>query len=250
VPHVFVESNWLFAYAAPAHHQIRAAVELLDRARQGEFTLHLPNLCLGEAREAILAKCQPRKEATALRQFLSWSEPAGIVTHADAVTTRATVEKFENSVKRDLGKLDAVFQELAEAPHVRIFGLDEQMLQRATRLALDGIAMQPFDQAILASVLVRSSQLWDAGERRISFRETDADLKPWDKYGTGTKSPLSGLPTMGLTSGSTETSRLPVQQGLRTLSDSFRYTEVNYAVCPRFNPSPKKFWISSASGAR
>jgi hypothetical protein len=190
VPHVLVESNWLFAYAAPAHHQARAAVELLDRARQGEFTLHFPNICLGEAREAILTKCQPRKEANALRRFLSWSEPAGIVTNADAAATRATIEKFENSVKRDLDKLDAVFQELAEAPYVRIFGLDEQMLQRATRLALDGIAMQPFDQAILASVLVRSSQLWDAGERRISLCEADADLKPWDRYGNE-KPPLA-----------------------------------------------------------
>jgi hypothetical protein len=43
MPHVFVESNWLFAFAAPAHHQVPAAAELLERARLGEFTLHMPN---------------------------------------------------------------------------------------------------------------------------------------------------------------------------------------------------------------
>ena len=52
-PHIFVETNWLFAYAAPAHHQVPAAAELLDRARRGEFTVHMPNICLGEARQAF-----------------------------------------------------------------------------------------------------------------------------------------------------------------------------------------------------
>ncbi len=30
MPHVFVESNWLFAFAAPAHHQVPAAADNLD----------------------------------------------------------------------------------------------------------------------------------------------------------------------------------------------------------------------------
>ena len=88
MPHVFVESNWLFAVAAPAHHQVPAAVELLERARHGEFILHLPNVCIGEAREAILTKCQPRREADAIRRFLTWAEPAGRVSKADAAVAR------------------------------------------------------------------------------------------------------------------------------------------------------------------
>jgi len=73
--HVFVESNWLFGYLAPAHHQVRAAVELFDRAMRDEFTLHLPNMCIGKARQAIRSKCQPRTEANA--GFISWATPAG-----------------------------------------------------------------------------------------------------------------------------------------------------------------------------
>ena len=57
------------------------------------------------------------------------------------------------------------------------------MLGLATKLALEGVAAKPIDHAILASILVRSSNLWDAGEREISFCEADADLQPWDRYG-------------------------------------------------------------------
>src|SRR5438874_2163865 len=106
MPHVFVESNWLFAFAAPAHHQVPAAAELLNRADHGEFILHMPNPCIGEARQAILTKCQPRKEADAIRRFLSWSEPDGGVTNADAAVTRAVLYKYENSVKRELKNLN------------------------------------------------------------------------------------------------------------------------------------------------
>ena len=183
MPHVFVESNWLFSFAAPAHHQVPAAAELFERARRGEFTLHMPNVCIGEARQAIMTKCQPRHETNALRRFLSFSEPTGDVNRADADVTRAVLQKYEVRIKRDLDSLDATLQNLAGLPYLRIFGLDDEMLNRATTLALAGLAAKPFDHAILAAVLVSSSRLWAAGERGISFCESDADLQPWDKNG-------------------------------------------------------------------
>lgn len=183
MPHVFIESNWLFSYAAPAHHQLPAAAELLDRARRGEFTLHMPNVCIGEARQAIRTKCQPRQEANALRRFLSFAEPTGDVTKGDADVTRAVLQKYEARMKRDLDNLDATLRGLVGLPHLKIFGLDDEMLNRATMLALEGLAAKPFDHAILAAVLVSSERLWAAGERGISFCEADADLQPWDKNG-------------------------------------------------------------------
>lgn len=183
MPHVFVETNWLFAYAAPAHHQVPAAVDLLDRASRGEFTVHVPNICLGEARQAILTKCQPRNEVRALRQFLTWAQPAELVTQAAANATRVVLDKYERSISRDLDNLDSTFRYVASLPYVKIFGLDDAMLNRSTELALAGIAPKPFDHAILAGVLVSASRLWDAGERAISFCEDDADLQPWDKHG-------------------------------------------------------------------
>jgi hypothetical protein len=178
-----VETNWLFAYAAPAHHQVPAAAELLDRAKHGEFTVYIPNICIGEARQAILSKCQPRNEANAIRKFLTWAHPAARVADADAAATRIVLDKYERSIKQDLGNLDNILGELARLPYIKVFGLDDAMLDHATELALAGIAPKPFDHAVLASILVSASRLWGAGERAISFCETDTDLQPWDKYG-------------------------------------------------------------------
>lgn len=183
MPHVFVESNWLFAYAAPAHHKLPDAVALLERAGRGEFTLHMPNICIGEARQAIRTKCQPRNEAGAIRRFISWAEPAGIVSASNATSTRDNLEKYQQNIERELKRLDDRFRDLAKLPYFKIFALDDEMLDLATRLALDGVAMTPFDHAILAGVLVSSSRLWAAKERGISFCERDADLQPWDKNG-------------------------------------------------------------------
>jgi len=188
VPHVFVETNWLFAYAAPAHHQTLTASELLDRARRGEFTLHMPNIFLGEARQAILRKCQPRNEAKAIRQFLTWAQPVH-VTKEEASVARVVLEKFESSIERDLDNLDKTLQALVSLSCIEVFGLDDAMFDRATELALDGLAPKPFDHAILAGILVRASRLWDAGERTISFCETDKGLQPWDEHGNA-KPPL------------------------------------------------------------
>jgi len=173
----------VFDYVAPAHHQSPNAVELLDRARNREFTLHVPNCCLGEARKAVLTKCQPRNEAKALRRFLSQMESAERISKPDAAIVRTLLNQYTHSIKRDLGNLDDRLKMLAELPYVEIFGLDDAMLLRATELALFGIDLKPYDQAILAGILITAERLWDSGARTLSFCLTDADLQPWDKYG-------------------------------------------------------------------
>ena len=123
--HVFVESNWLFGYLAPAHHQVRAAVELFDRAMRDEFTLHLPNMCIGKARQAIRSKCQPRTEANAgffsgrLRQARGTQDSSAARTgarssrrswRAGRETTRAGSRALHPSLqarRRDVGPGDA-----------------------------------------------------------------------------------------------------------------------------------------------
>jgi len=188
MPHVFVETNWIYQYAAPAHHHVPVAAELLYRAQRGEFTIHIPNICLGEARRAILAKCKPRNEADAIRRFVALAQPAH-VTKEDAKTARVVLDKFENSIKKDLDNLDKTLRALTHLPFVEVFRLDDGMLDRATELALGEIELNPFDHAILASILVCATRLWDAGEKAISFCEIDKDLQPWDKKGNA-KPPL------------------------------------------------------------
>lgn len=181
--HVFVESNWIFAYAAPAHHQSPAAVKLLERAGNGEFTLHIPNCCVGEARNAILTKCQPRNEANAIRQFLLHAVTNEHVSKNDASVVRTVLNQYTQSIQHDLGHLDEKLKSLGQLPYVRIFGLDDETLRRATQLELKGIHLKPYDQAILAGVLVGAERLWNSGERMLSFCDTDEHLQPWDKEG-------------------------------------------------------------------
>jgi hypothetical protein len=132
---------------------------------------------------AILAKCQPRNEANALRRFLAWAQPSGYVTATDAASARLILDKYEAAIKRDLSELERTFRALAGAPCVDIFGMDDAMLNRATELIIAGLDLKPFDQAVLASVLVHAWRLWAQGERIISFCEIDSDLQPWDAYG-------------------------------------------------------------------
>jgi predicted nucleic acid-binding protein len=183
VPHVFVETNWLFDYAAPAHHHVPAAADLLERARQGEFTLHIPNCCLAEVRKVIAAKCQPRNEAKAIRQFLTQAESFNQITEQESRAARILLDQFERTVRRDLDGLNDTLVRLGGLDCVQIFAFDDAMLARSTELAMAGLNLDPFDQAILAGVLVKAERLWQSGERELSFCERDSDLQPWDKEG-------------------------------------------------------------------
>jgi len=58
IRHLFVETNWVHDYAAPAHHKVPAAFTLLERAQRGDFILHIPNVSFAEARQSIQTKCQ------------------------------------------------------------------------------------------------------------------------------------------------------------------------------------------------
>src|ERR1035438_8440172 len=100
--HVFVETNWVFGFAAPAHHKKPAAVELLERARRGELRLHLPSVCLTEVRYPLRTKCQPRNEADAIRDFLKLKWNACRLTVEDLDATNRVLNRFESSVTGEL----------------------------------------------------------------------------------------------------------------------------------------------------
>jgi len=53
---VFVETNWVVDYCAPAHQRVPAAVELLKAANSGDIKLHLPSPCISESRSVTRLK--------------------------------------------------------------------------------------------------------------------------------------------------------------------------------------------------
>ena len=192
MPHVFVETNWVVAYAAPAHLQVPAAAQLIKKARAGKLTLHLPALCLTEARHPLRTKFQPRATADSVRKYVAWATREGKVEHDSANTIRLILDQYEATVSAELDQLDYRLQELTQHSGIEVFALSEIMLARAVQLSTMNLDLKPFDQAILAAVLVKAKQLRDGGVDDLAFCELDSDLQPWDKNGR-TKQPLTAL---------------------------------------------------------
>jgi hypothetical protein len=187
-----VETNWVVAYAAPAHLQVPAAAQLIEKARAGKLTLHLPALCLTEARHPLRTKFQPRATADSVRKYLAWATREGKVEHDSADTIRVILDQYEATVSAELDQLDYRLQQLTQHSGIEVFALSEIMLARAVQLSTMNLDLKPFDQAILAAVLVKAEQLRDGGADDLAFCELDSDLQPWDKYGR-TKQPLTAL---------------------------------------------------------
>ena len=189
---VFVETNWVVAYAAPAHHRSPAALKLLDRAANGEIKLYLPVICIAEARRPIFERFQSRNEADRVRQFLLWARDTRDVNAAEDEATRRVLDRMEGREKADLERLDETFDNLKAADGIEIFNLSQEMLERCADLSYLNLDLKPFDQAILAAILVRGERLLADGVDETAFCELDSDLQPWDK-GRNRKEGLAGL---------------------------------------------------------
>jgi len=180
--HVFVETNWLHDYAAPAYHKVPEAVTLLERAQRGELILHIPNVSFAEARQSIQMKCQP-VDGPGIHRYIRWAHSNGELNEEQAREAHELAERYIQSINRELSAVPSILKEVAGLPCVRVFAFDDEMLGLANQLALTKVAQKPFDHAILAGILVCSSRLWNPGERGISFAEIDSDLKPWGPKG-------------------------------------------------------------------
>lgn len=181
--HVFVETNWVVAYAAPAHHKIPEAVELLNRASAGEIRLYLPSICISEARRPLLENYQLRSTADRVRDFLRWARREEIVSSSEEVATRRVLDGMESKIKTDLDTLDSVFESLRNTRGLTVFDLSQEMLETCTRFSFLKLGLDPFDQAILAAVVVKSGEIIEQGANGVAFCEVDSDLPPWGKAG-------------------------------------------------------------------
>jgi hypothetical protein len=111
----------------------------------------------------------------------------------DSETVRRLLDKYETTVGVELDQLAERLALLRNHPGIEIFPLSEEMLVRAVELSIENPDLEPFDQAILAAVLVRARALRDLGADDIAFCEPDGHLLPWDKKTGGIKQPLAAL---------------------------------------------------------
>jgi predicted nucleic acid-binding protein len=191
--HVFVETNWIVDIAAPEHRRLPAARELLDRARSGEFELHLPALCISEARRAILHRFQPRGEADAIRRYVQWASAEGKVSKSDAGVVFAALDNFESKVRGELSNLGQTLDGFRKEKSLEVFPLDEPKLQLSLDLSFQ-VDLTHFDHAVLSGVLGRAAELEkkEGTAAHFAFCEKDGDLRPWDKHGRS-RQPLADL---------------------------------------------------------
>jgi hypothetical protein len=182
IRHLFVETNWLHDYAAPAHHKVPAAVTLLERAQRGDFILHIPNVSFAEARQSIQTKCQP-VDGPGIHRYIRWAHKNRELNDEQGEDAHRLAERYVQDIRKELSAVPTILKEVGGFPCVKIFALDDEMLDLANELALSKAAQKPFDHAILAGILVSSSRLWKRGERGIAFAELDSDLQPWGTKG-------------------------------------------------------------------
>src|SRR4051794_28426173 len=130
--YVFLETNWIVAYAAPAHRAVPAALKLLERAAGNELKLLLPSICIAEARYPIRTKYQVRNEADTVRQFLLWGREQGIVPPDEERQFRVILDLMENAVKNDLTNLDQTLKALKTKKNLEIFDISQEMLERCS----------------------------------------------------------------------------------------------------------------------
>lgn len=175
--HVFVETNWVFDFCAPAHGRKPEAEALAERAEAGELTLYLPGVALREGAETVRRKCQPRAEE--LKEFRRWAATNGKLTREVAANAGTFLDVYVNQVRADLAALPRRIDEIRSLVGVEVFGLSEPMIERAIDLRHQVEPLRPFDEAILAAVLVRATEL--EGEKY--FCTLDADLVPVDGRG-------------------------------------------------------------------
>jgi hypothetical protein len=102
------------------------------------------------------------------------------------------LDKYEVSVKAELDCVEDRLAMLRSHPGIEVFPLSEEMLVRAAELSTHNLDLKPFDQAILAAVLVRAQALRGLGANDIAFCELDGHLQPWDDDGRS-KQPLATL---------------------------------------------------------
>jgi hypothetical protein len=127
-----------------------------------------------------------------VRKYLGWAIREGKLSSASADTVRTTLDQYETTVSAEIDHLDDRLQRLTRHSGIEVFALSEIMLARAVQLSSMNLDLKPFDQAILAAVLVRAEQLRDEAAGELAFCELDSDLQPWDKNGRN-KQPLTAL---------------------------------------------------------
>lgn len=177
--HVFLETNWLVAIAAPAQRS-PASVGLLESAIRGDIRIYIPACCIGEAKKTIRSKFQP-KEADRLRAYVRWALEENLIDNETAESARRMLQSFQDRVTSDLAHLNDTLRNIAGSKGVEVVPLGDAVLNMSLELHFTEITLSEFDRAVLAAVLINGRSLSESGETNVNFCGIDSNLWPWEK---------------------------------------------------------------------
>src|SRR2546427_831207 len=98
--HVFVETNWVVDIAAPVLSRNQDAMALHERARAGEVQLHLPAVCLVEARKVVATR-GVRADLNPIRSFVRDSRAEGVINAVEAEASFKLLTRFQQYVIKE-----------------------------------------------------------------------------------------------------------------------------------------------------
>lgn len=151
---------------------------LLEHARAGAVKLLIPSICLREGADSVRKKCQPR--SAEFQKFRRSARTDETLSEADSNIVLEFLKLYDAEVSRQLRAIDRRLDELVNWPGVEIFALNDAMLARAIDLRHTPEVQQlkPFDEAILAAVLVQTEEVRKLGAADVRFCTLDTDLWP------------------------------------------------------------------------
>lgn len=106
----------------------------------------------------------------------------GKLTSTQGDQAQQFIDAYLAAMKSDLDRLATRISEIASLPGVEVFALSDEMLERAISLRSEVPNLKPFDEAILAGILVRAARIPRTGAQ-IFFCDLDGDLVPSDRKG-------------------------------------------------------------------
>ena len=177
VPHVFVETSFLFGVFRMPSKRRRDALELKAHFDAHQIKLYVPYLCFQEARH-LIAKSLPSNRCSDLLEFHRFAATTGTATW-----DFEEVRKLLDSATGEVSKTKAVHQRelenFAAALGGDILHAPREVFDFLEALRLDDDNLKYNDKLILSSVLVKAKELQSVGVQKLYFASLDtSDLQP------------------------------------------------------------------------
>jgi hypothetical protein len=152
----------------------------------------------GKAGTRSATSASPRRTKE-LQEFRRWAVAEARISAATAEAANNFLSAYVDSVQAGMANLAQRIDAICSYPGVEVFGLDDRMLERAIALRTQVAMLKPFDEAILAAVLVKAGDLAASGASALFFCDLDGDLVPVDSKGNPRKEVMALYGAAGIT---------------------------------------------------